>query len=116
MTDIVSGVVIMPKLMLANEIVITALETIGMILAAFGLGVFAAWLTGVAGFLLVSGSGLVGAAYLAARQQARLQAELRANAPPPEPPPGLVNTTQTVRNYMAERQLASIRDGEPLSS
>ena len=100
----------MNKLMLANEIVIVAMEVIGMVLAAFGLGVFAGWVTGVAGFLLVSGGGLVGAAYLAARQQAAQLAEMRARQGPPEPPPGLVNTTEPVNQYKAERQAQSLRD------
>ena len=105
-----------PRLLLINEIVILAAETIGAILASFGLGVFAAWVTGVAGFLLVSGAGLVGVAYVAARQQAAHTAELRAQQPPPGPPPGLVNTVETVQRYKTERQLDSIRDGQPLAS
>ena len=116
----------MPRLLVINEIVITALETIGMILAAFGLGVFAAWVTGAAGFLLVSGAGLIGAAYIAARAQREQIERATEKQPPPEPPAGLVNTARTVQRYMAERQAASVQqasvqsvqvqDGIPLSS
>lgn len=110
----------MPKgpalLIFINEIVIAAMEAIGMILVAFGLGVFASWIAGLAGFLVVSGGGLVGAAYLAAREQKRQTDEMQANLPPPEPKPGLINTVQTAFRYKQERQLDSIRDGEPLSS
>jgi hypothetical protein len=97
------------RLQLINEIVITAMETIGMILAAFGLGVFAAWVTGVAGFLLVSGAGMIGAAYIAARAQREQIEQATSKQPPPEPPMGLVNTAQTVQRYMAERQAASVQ-------
>jgi hypothetical protein len=106
----------MRLLMLINEIVITAMETIGMIMVALGLGVFASWVTGLAGFLAVSGMGLVGAAFLAARQQAKQLEEANAARPSPEPPPGLVNTVQTVQQYKAERQAASIRDETLLPS
>jgi hypothetical protein len=97
-------------LMLINEIVITAMETIGMIMVAFGLGVFASWITGVAGFLLVSGAGMICAAYIAARAQREHIEEANAKQPPPEPPAGLVNTIETVQRYKSERQAASIRD------
>jgi hypothetical protein len=68
-----------------NELLITILETLGLILTAFGLGVFAAWFAGAAGFLTVAGLGLLGAAYLSARQQRRL----RQRKPPPAPPPAV---------------------------
>jgi hypothetical protein len=100
----------MRLLMLINEIVITAMETIGMIMVAVGLGVFASWLAGVAGFFVVSGGGLVGAAYIAACQQAKQADEANSKRPPPEPPAGLVNTIETVQRYKAERQAASVRD------
>lgn len=66
-----------------NELLITVLETLGLVLTAFGLGMFASWLAGAAGFLTVSGVALLGAAYLSARQQRRLRQRKPAPAPPP---------------------------------
>lgn len=75
-----------------NELLITVLETLGLVLTAFGLGVFAAWFAGAAGFLTVAGLGLLGAAYLSARQQRRLlqqQRRQRQSGTPPAPPPAV---------------------------
>lgn len=54
---------------LIYELIITALELLGMVFVAIGLGLFASWLAGAAGFFTVFGFGLLGSAYLAARQQ-----------------------------------------------
>lgn len=75
-----------------NELLITILETVGLILTAFGLGVFAGWFAGAAGFLTVAGLGLLGAAYLSARQQRQLleqQRQRRQLGTQPAPPPAV---------------------------
>lgn len=62
---------------LIQEIIIVALETLGLLMVAAGLGMFAARWIGWAA-LAVTGLGLLGAAALAARQQ---RAAVRRPAP-----------------------------------
>lgn len=65
---------------LVYELIITGMETLGLLFVAFGLGVLASWWAGAAGFLLVTGLGLLAAAALSASRQ--------RPAPKPKPGPG----------------------------
>lgn len=69
----------MSAMRMVYDIIITTMETLGLILVAAGLGVFASWVAGLAGFLVVTGGALLAAATLSARQQ-------RANAAQPRAP------------------------------
>lgn len=66
---------------LLTELLITAMESVGLVFVALGLGIFASTAMGTGGFFLVAGVGLLAAAYLSARQQ-------RNALPQPPAPPG----------------------------
>jgi hypothetical protein len=68
---------------LIYELIITGMETLGLLFVAFGLGVLASWWAGAAGFLLVTGLGLLAAAGLSASRQR----PGRKPKPGPGPPP-----------------------------
>jgi hypothetical protein len=54
---------------LIQEIIILAMETVGMVFVSLGLGLAAAWWAGPAGLFLVTGLCLVAGAGVAAYQQ-----------------------------------------------
>lgn len=54
---------------LIQEILIIAMETVGMVFVSLGLGLVAAWWAGPAGLFLVTGICLVAGAGVAAHQQ-----------------------------------------------
>jgi hypothetical protein len=62
-----------------QELLIVALETLGMLLVSFGLGLVAAWWFGMAGLTTISGVCVLGFATLAAARQ-------RAMSTPPKQP------------------------------
>jgi hypothetical protein len=70
---------------LLNELLITAMETLGLVFVALGIGFGGLALAGYAGFFGTFGAALLGAAYLSARQQRPKPKPEVPTAPPPVP-------------------------------
>ena len=69
------------------DIIITFMETLGLFLTSFGLGVFASWAAGTAGFLFVTGLALLASAAFSAKQQRDLSPKPAGVPVPPNWPP-----------------------------